>query len=166
MRGLPCDARALGPVPKLAPAGLRQRDRTAPEGTALLGVPYGSQGHKRRERHGLSFLRLSLSLLLSLLLLLILLLILPLIFGAPATPPRRAGEAGVVRSRCLSPVRGEFRDRPACPSSRGHPEGAASGVCFLCLLFFAQAKKVSRPPQGGETTQPKNSDYASAATTR
>ena len=51
-------------------AGLRQRDRTPPEDAALLGVPYGSQGHKRHERCGLSFwlLLLTLSLILFLIL--------------------------------------------------------------------------------------------------
>ena len=44
---LPCDARILGPVPELAPAGLRQRDRTTPEDAALLGVPYGREGQHR-----------------------------------------------------------------------------------------------------------------------
>ena len=50
--------------------GLRQRDRTSPEDAALLGVPYGSQGHKRHERCGLSFwlLLLTLSLILFLIL--------------------------------------------------------------------------------------------------
>ena len=146
-RGLPCDARILGPVPKLAPCGRSDngtgllprtlRFSASPTGLKFKNVAWPAA---KRKRVRFAFRRFAFDL------------------GAPATPPRRAGEAGEVRSRCLSPARGEFRDRPASPSSRGNPEGAVSGVCFLCLLFFAQAKKVSRPPQGGETTQGTNRD--------
>jgi len=50
--------------------------------------------------------------------------------------------------------RAEFRDRPALPSTTGNPEGAVPwGVLFFGYFLLHEQKKVTRSPQGSETTQ-------------
>ena len=56
--------------------------------------------------------------------------------------------------------------RPALPSTGGHPEGAASGVCFLWLLYFAQAKESDSLPARGVKQRDQEKGNACAATTQ
>jgi hypothetical protein len=143
--GLPCDARLLGPVPNSPhdkTVGLRHAGPEAPRGRCAsrrhLRESKSKAKHRvsseRRENECPSHA---------------VVLLFAFDLGAPAMPPSNAGEAGGVRSRMSEPrglLRGEFGTGPLCRVAQETPKGRHRGCAF-----FAQAKKVGRPPQGGET---------------
>ena len=133
---LPCDARANGPGPKLGPAGLRHRSRTTPIGAALLGVPYGREGQKQNQTMPCDVLAFD--------------------FGAPAAPPRSAGEAGAFRPLCLSRAAASLRAGPLCRAPQGTPKGRRRG-CVFFAYFLCTSKESESPPQGDETQHSRES---------
>jgi len=73
--------------------------------------------------------------------------------GAPAAPPRSAGEAGAVRSLCLRPAGPSLGTGPLCRAPEGTPKGRRRGCVFFGYFILHKQKKVTRSPQGSETTR-------------
>ena len=137
---LPCDARDLGPVHKLAPycrsniwtGNLPRplRFSASPTGPKVKGK--GKVKIKTNRRNAAVWP----------------LTCLP--FGA-AEERRRSGGLPALM---FEPRSGEFKGRPTLPSTTGNPEGAVPwGVLFFGYFILHEQKKVTRSPQGSETTR-------------
>ena len=128
---LPCDARANGPGPKLGPQRTWASDIGPGHLPSALRFSASPTGVKFKNGMNAVDWRLAFDL------------------GAPAAPPRSAGEAGGVRPLCLSRAAASLRAGPLCRAPQGTAAGGGDvGSAFLWLLSFAQAKESDSLPAG------------------